>query len=186
MIKVLKNGFIEVDIPEEMVDKAKRSTINVINSKNTLIKDDTSSVIGTLGELMFKLVFPNAIQANTFNYDFIWNQKTIDIKTKTTSSNVPKETYENSIFAYQSRFICDEYVFINVSRDYKKGWILGKIDKKDYLSKAKLYKKGDVDKNNGFVFKADKYNLAISELEKIGKLYKASEVVEQTNVRTVV
>jgi hypothetical protein len=44
---------------------------------------------------------------------------------------------------------------------------LGEIDKRDFYKNATHHRRGDVDPDNGFVFKADCYNLAISELQDI-------------------
>jgi len=57
-------------------------------------------------------------------------------------------------------------VLWNKSRpnEWKKAWILGQMDKKEYLKKARFLKKGEVDKSNNFTVKADCYNLKISDL----------------------
>jgi hypothetical protein len=45
------------------------------------------------------------------------------------------------------------------------GWYLGKITKDEFFKVATEHKKGEVDPDNGFVFRADCYNLPISMLE---------------------
>lgn len=169
MIKVLENGFIEVDITSEMLEKAKLlQDENTVDTKNTLMRD-VGGLIGNIGEVVFHTVFPKSCRANTFHYDFIWNRETIDIKTKTCTS-IPKFEYDNSIFKYQKQN-CDKYVFIRITQDYKKAWIVGMISKENFYKEANLMKKGEIDPRNNFKFLADKYNLPISKLKQIGDMY---------------
>jgi hypothetical protein len=58
-------------------------------------------------------------------------------------------------------------VFVRVLNNLQQAWILGTIPKDEYYAKAVRYKKGDMDESNNFIFKADCYNLPISELWKI-------------------
>jgi hypothetical protein len=41
---------------------------------------------------------------------------------------------------------------------------IGEISKQNFYKEATLYRKGDIDYNNGYTFKADCYNLQISQL----------------------
>ena len=45
------------------------------------------------------------------------------------------------------------------------GWFLGVMQKEKYFINAKFLKAGTRDGDNGFLVKADCYNLAISELQ---------------------
>ena len=57
-------------------------------------------------------------------------------------------------------------ILINLS----KAWILGSISKKDFYDRATLHRKGDVDRDNGYTFKADCYNLRIDRLDPIHEI----------------
>jgi hypothetical protein len=48
-------------------------------------------------------------------------------------------------------------------------WLLGTIKKEEYLDKSEKKTKGDIDPSNNFVFKADCYNLKISDLPTLSK-----------------
>ena len=52
-----------------------------------------------------------------------------------------------------------------------RAWILGEVDKKTFYKDAEFHRRGDIDPDNGFVFKADCYNLPINKLSPI---YEAS------------
>ena len=54
--------------------------------------------------------------------------------------------------------------------DLSRGWILGFMPKKEYLSKAKFLKKGEVDPSNNWTVSTDCYNLSISSLKPIEEL----------------
>jgi hypothetical protein len=45
-----------------------------------------------------------------------------------------------------------------------KGWILGWMDKDEYLNRATFMVEGEIDPSNNFKVRADCYNLPISEL----------------------
>ena len=61
-------------------------------------------------------------------------------------------------------------MFVRVLSDLTRAWILGSISKPDFYKKATLYRKGDIDSNNGFVFKADCYNLSIDKLSPVHEI----------------
>jgi hypothetical protein len=92
--------------------------------------------------------------------------KRIDVKTKRCNTP-PKTYYDCSVAAHGSKQDCDSYVFVRIKIDGTRAWVLGEIDKRDFYKNATHHRRGDVDPDNGFVFKADCYNLAISELQDI-------------------
>jgi hypothetical protein len=63
-------------------------------------------------------------------------------------------------------------VFVRILTDLSKAWILGGISKQSFYKKATLYRKGDVDSDNGFMFKADCYNLKIDKLSPVHEIKK--------------
>ena len=79
-------------------------------------------------------------------------------------------TYDCSIAAHGTKQKCDMYVVVRVLNDFSRAWILGKITKDEYFKKATFHKKGSVDPDNKFRFKADCYNVAIEDLESIDNL----------------
>ena len=53
---------------------------------------------------------------------------------------------------------------VELKNNLKQAWYLGKISKTDFYKNATFHKKGEVDPDNNFTFKADCYNIAISQL----------------------
>ena len=75
--------------------------------------------------------------------------------------------YDCSVALHGTEQDCDTYVFVRILCDLRKAWILGGISKANFYDKATLYRKGQIDSGNGFVFKADCYNLKIGELDSV-------------------
>jgi len=130
--------------------------------KNSLTRGGGSQA-GFLAEIVVARHI-GATQANTYDYDLVMpNGRTIDVKAKRTSVE-PKENYECSIFAYNTTQACDDYAFCRVLNDMSTVWILGIIKKKNYYKRATKRLKGEHDASNNFTFKADSYNMKISDL----------------------
>ena len=92
------------------------------------------------------------------------------MKTKRCNTK-PKDYYDCSIAAHGTKQDCDSYIFVRITTNMDRAWILGEVDKKTFYKDAEFHRRGDIDPDNGFVFKADCYNLPINKLSPI---YEAS------------
>jgi hypothetical protein len=158
--------MIETKIKNEWIEEAKKKAKDLGTLKHSFMKGD-GNIVGFLGEI----VVANCLKAkieNTYDYDLIKNGLKIDVKSKRCNS-IPKDHYECSIPAYNTKQKCDYYIFVRIYSDLTKAWILGLKKKTDYLKEAIFYKKGFVDETNGMQFKDDAYNLPISKLVKLQK-----------------
>lgn len=117
---------------------------------------------GIFGELLFVEVFGGE-RANTYNYDIIYEGVKVDVKTKRRSV-APEPYYECSIADYNTEQECDYYYFVSVLDNYEHAWMLGCYEKGQYMHDATFHKKGEIDGDNDYMFKADCWNLPISEL----------------------
>ena len=145
-----ERSLIEVKITPELVERAKKKTAHVGVLQGS-ITGSASHVVGAIGELIVADL-TGATEANTHDYDLILDGKRIDVKTKRCNTR-PFPVFVRILIggqAYGSH-----------------AWVLGEIDKRDFYKNATHHRRGDVDPGNGFVFKADCYNLAISELQDI-------------------
>jgi len=159
--------IIEIPISENYMSRAKEkaSSVGILQGS---ITGGSRNVLGAIGEV----VVADSIKAkevNTYNYDLIKGGNKIDVKTKRCTSK-PLPNYDCSVAFHGTKQDCDTYVFVRVLSDLTRAWILGSISKPDFYKKATLYRKGDVDSNNGFVFKADCYNLSIDKLSPIHEI----------------
>ena len=156
--------MIEVKLTKDITDRAKKKAASVGILQGS-ITGGLSNVVGAIGEIIVADVL-GAEYVNTVNYDLVKNGNRIDVKTKRCNTK-PFPNYDCSVAAHGLQQDCDTYVFVRIKIDMTRAWILGGISKGRFLQQATRYSKGDVDPSNGFVFKADCYNIPISKLEDI-------------------
>ena len=154
--------MIEVYITDDQIYQAEQRAIEMGAIKNSITKG-AGNLAGFVGELIV-LDTVGGTMCDTYDYDIIYKDSVkADVKTKRTKVK-PKPFYECSIANYNTHQLCDEYVFVRVLNDMSKGWILGWMDKDEYLNRATFMVKGEIDPRNNYKVRADCYNLPISEL----------------------
>lgn len=158
--------MIEVKITPELIQRARKKTATVGNLQGS-ITGSLSHVVGAIGEIIVADVM-GADESNTYDYDLVRDGERIDVKTKRCNTR-PFPHYDCSVAAHGTKQDCDSYVFVRILTDSSRAWILGSIPKQDFYTKATKHRRGDVDPANGFTFKADCYNLQISELSDVKK-----------------
>jgi len=161
--------MIEIPINDDYMRRAreKASTVGILQGS---ITGGTSNVVGAIGEIIVADSI-EAKQINTYDYDLIKDGVRIDVKTKRCNTK-PLPNYDCSVPLHGTKQDCDAYVFVRILTDLSKAWILGGISKQSFYKEATLYRKGDVDSDNGFMFKADCYNLKIDKLSPVHEIKK--------------
>ena len=124
---------------------------------NNSITKGQGNIVGFLGEIIVA-EYLDIILDNTYDYDLIYKNKKIDVKSKKVTTP-PKSYYE-----------CNLYVFTRIKNDLSAGWIVGYLDKKEYLDSSKFLKKGEIDSDNNWKVLTDCYNLPINKLKDIEEL----------------
>jgi hypothetical protein len=107
------------------------------------------------------------IGQDKYHYDLIINEFKVEIKTKSTTV-YPEEYFLCSISNHNINQECDFYFFVRVLEDMRTGFLLGYKSKDDFFKNAQFNEKGSTDVN-GWVFKADCWNLPIKDLDKFKK-----------------
>ena len=158
--------MIQVKITPSIISRAKKKAATVGNLQGS-ITGSLSHVVGAIGEIIVADAM-GANESNTYDYDLVRDGERIDVKTKRCNTR-PFPHYDCSVAAHGTNQNCDSYVFVRILTDTSRAWILGSIPKQDFYTKATKYKRGDIDPANGFTFKADCYNLPISELSDVQK-----------------
>lgn len=159
--------MIEIKITEEMKKRAWSKARSMGEINNSITKGG-GNIAGFLGEEVANKIIKGDIN-NTYDYDIIKNGVTYDVKTKRCTSK-PKEYYECSVAAFNTKQKCDHYVFVrieNIKGKWGRAWILGCYEKNAYFEDARFLKKGQIDGNNKFKVKADCYNIAIKNLKEV-------------------
>ena len=156
--------MIQVKITPSIINRAKKKAATVGNLQGS-ITGSLSHVVGAIGEIIVADII-GANESNTYDYDLVRDGERIDVKTKRCNTRTFPH-YDCSVAAHGTNQNCDSYVFVRILTDTSRAWILGSIPKPDFYTRATKYKRGDVDPANGFIFKADCYNLPISELSDV-------------------
>jgi hypothetical protein len=132
---------------------------------NNSIERGGGNVAGFLGEIAACRVYGGHLK-HTYEYDMVLpDGRTADVKTKRTST-APRDYYDCSVANFNPRQNCDIYIFCRVSYDNSRAWVLGHYNKKKYIEDARFLRRGEQDGDNGFIVRADCYNMAINQLEK--------------------
>ena len=76
--------MIEIELSEDMVDEC-RPKANAIGKLNNSVTDGDGNLAGVVGEYVVHKYLAGSIWENTFDYDLIYRDKKIDVKTKRTS-----------------------------------------------------------------------------------------------------
>lgn len=150
-----------ITITQNHIQKAKTLANELGTLRNSITAGD-GNLAGFVGEVVMAEVL-DARHANTYDSDLLWNDISIDVKTKRTTV-APKDYYECSIAAYNTKQNCDLYAFCRVNANMDTLWFLGMIPKETYFQKARFLKKGQVDGDNNFVVRADCYNMEIKDI----------------------
>lgn len=149
-----------------MKKKAWRKSREMGEINNSITKGD-GNIAGFLGEEVANFLIKGEV-TNTYDYDIIKDGRKYDVKTKRCTSQ-PKNYYECSVAAFNTKQKCDEYVFVrieNLKGKWGRAWVLGYYPKDKYFEDAKFLKKGQRDGDNGFLVKANCYNMSIKDLNK--------------------
>jgi hypothetical protein len=153
----------EVEITTKLINKAKEKAKDLGKLRNS-ITNGKGNLVGFLGEEVALSCLGGKL-TNTYDYDLVLEDGTkVDVKTKSTTV-APLPYYDCSVAAYNTKQKCDAYAFVRVKKDLTKAWYLGILPKNTYFELAERFDKGDIDPANGFIIKADCYNVKISELQ---------------------
>lgn len=166
--------MLEVEITAEMDEKATAKSGMHGNIRNS-IRKGMGNLVGYLGEEIVLATVEDCIEHNTFNYDMIRFpdsdfQYSIDVKTKERTVE-PRPFYTTHVAKTSMHQDVDVYVFcqVNVKRGPKRGWILGWMQKQDYIDKSRFMAAGEKD-SFGWENRVDGYVLEISKLNPISEL----------------
>lgn len=165
--------MVEVKIKPQWMRTALKESKDLGALRQSITKG-AGNAAGFIGELVVAN-YLGIKKKNTYQYDLIEPEKcsTYDVKTKRCKSK-PLPTYTVSVCALNPNQKCDAYIFVRVTNELDKAWILGYVPKDEFFKKAKFCKRGelDPDSNCHWRFKEDCYNMYIKDLNNISELKK--------------
>lgn len=170
--------IIQVPITNDMFQRiqAKAQERGILNKK-TLVSGE-GNIAGFAGEEIVKAYMPFLKdETDSKFYDFIFpNGYTVDVKSKGNCKFAPLDNYDCTIPEYQANYqTADMYIFTRISNDLKCGWICGAILKKQFLSIAKVRKKGQDYNNLGRQTVGNHLVCSVSDLKPINLIKKYYE-----------
>lgn len=166
--------MIEIAISPEMIILAKKRRETMPNCIKNSIMSGERTFEGCLGEVAVAS-YLNAEYITTYNFDLVHKEKRLEVKTKVRTV-LPKSFYEVSIANYNTRQLCDNYVFVSLlspvdkSKEYTIAHIVGYYPKETFFENAKFLKKGQIDPSNNYVVRANCWNMKIKNLMNINDL----------------
>lgn len=178
--------LIETDIIEISIDRDLLAAAAEIKAKQLPINNKSymrgdRHLIGALGEILFQNYIKEFVLSNSFDSDIIVNNLRLDIKAKQrTWCNKEKllmfaeHGYEGSVQAFSIAEIIkknvDGYVFISISKNLDKAYIVGWIDKFSFIELARKIEPNTLDKSNNQLSPANNYNVYYKDLQPIKAL----------------
>ena len=162
MNSLSRAGMKKFKITKTALDRVETRAKKLPLLKNSIRKGE-GKMVAYIGEEVAKQVLGGEIK-DTYDYDIIYKETKVDVKTKERTV-APKSYYECSVADFNTEQRCDEYAFVSVLNTMEAAWYLGKISKADFYKTATFHEKGEIGPDNNFVFKADCYNISISELK---------------------
>jgi hypothetical protein len=151
------------------LDQLKRAkNLYDFGTLNNSITEGDGSAAGALAEICFfdyfKEIGKEIIHSKHYDYDFILNQKKIEVKAMRVNTT-PSLLHHCNLSTHNLRQRCDYYCFISVMNDFTKVFINGYISKKDFFDNAVLHLEGE--KDNNFTYKCDTMTMTIAQLKQL-------------------
>ena len=107
--------------------------------------NEMEQLTGMIGQTvmadMLEVERPNGEDGFDDGVDFIINDKLVDVKTMTRTTDV-RDYYVHNFIGYQKDFVVDYYVFLSYNKNKRELTICGYIDKDTFFEKAQYYRKG--------------------------------------------
>jgi hypothetical protein len=169
------NGWISVEIPEVLEKEAREIRIERDAQYGNIFEEEDTDKrwTGDLGEI----VFNTWLKSNHLR-DFQWIKNNsagqpdfitptnVRIGVKTVKRKVePRMDYTAQITAQHSREPIDHFFFMTYQFEKKNMWLLGGIDRNNFLKKARYYSEGQwVHKNYQIRKGHEIYNIEIGKL----------------------
>jgi hypothetical protein len=170
-----ENDWIVFDVPDEWEQEAQR--IREMRDKlyeNIYLEESTDlRWVGDLGEICFHK-WIDLIKVKSFDWhidnaagkpDFTINKVQIDVKT-VKRKVPPKLNYTAQITAKHKNYPINELFFMSYEHLKKRIWLLGGIQKDEFLKFARFYGEGEQVHPSYYIRKGHEiYNAAISTLQ---------------------
>lgn len=160
--------YIEVDVSERVREQAREAARKMGSLDGSILKGE-----GNLASCIGKIVVAEYLEVECHiesqSYTLMYGGRRAAVKT-TQSKGCPDTSFEAKVPKLNAKNQgCEIYIFVRVSYDYKKAWILGWYPKERFLEDAEEVEVGDFDPTNKWRASAACYTMDISELAPLEK-----------------
>lgn len=168
--------MIKVEITKEMMDWATAKTKAHVKGQKFRSEVDkhNSVLLGYTGDACFQKQYPDATHVDESNYDFIYCDVQIDVKSWW-SKYPPKPGYYVQIPTVDIVRHPEVYVFCCILDGFHYGYLVGFMDSYDYKEKSTFHRKGE--KNDRLTYCVNCWELPITELESMEGDGKAKTII---------
>jgi hypothetical protein len=163
----------QIPLNKEIFIAAYRKAVKLGAIKNSIMKGG-GNFTGYVGEYAVKSFFGQPLEFETFDYDMILNGKKYDVKSKRTTV-IPQMFHDGSVCEKNVTQKCDYYLFVRVYWPKEiqlplSCFMMSYYPSKQYISEAKVWKKGQLDSKNNYIVKEDCRNILYDKMLPISEL----------------
>lgn len=158
--------MIRVGICEEMIKRVEHESAKVGVLRGSFTRGE-GNPIGLMGEELVLASLEGSKKEESYDFDILFEGKRFEVKTKRTTVE-PKPHYMCSVSTFNTRQKADYYLFCRVLHvggsfgDF--GWVLGYIPVEEFKKLSVFMRKGDLDRDNGYIVKSNCFSVPISNL----------------------
>jgi hypothetical protein len=152
-----------VEITHDMLIRAAQRSMTMGRLRNSATDGDRN-MTGFVGEEAFKAKFPDAIPKDHYDYDFLRNERTIDVKSRIGYDKFSKD-FNWAIPLSKQEFKADRYFFIVVHHQLKIAKLCGFFTRKDMSEKTCFIHAGEhMPDTKGTIAKSDNIIVYLRDL----------------------
>lgn len=137
--------FVEI-VTNEQKEYAKRIVAySNLGKRGKADGNKSEQLTGVIGQTVAAdlLGLPRPVGGEGFDggVDFVINNKRVDVKTMTRTTDM-KMDYVHNFIGYQKSYIVDYYIFLSYNKEKDEITFCGCIDKKSFFDKADFFREG--------------------------------------------
>lgn len=160
--------MVVFNISDEILKRVKYKD-SITPKYKSVVPIEDRNFIGILGEECVKSYLNLLTEDNTYDYDIIFKNKKIDVKSKK-CIRIPRLDYECGVSHNSLKQKCDYYLFTRLYFDekvnkYTKAYFMGFCSKKFFLENAIVCKAGKCMPNGKIPMKADFYYVLAENID---------------------
>ncbi len=164
----MRKKYLETAISPPLLEYCKRQVHkkDATTSDEDVLKTGDNSLIGTLGEHIFRYHVPDVVFKDRKDFDFEHENGTlIEVKSHKVK-RMPHDWHHFLLPDYKIDYVNDDavIVIVEILEDYSKGWLCGWITKREFAEIAKHRKKGQKQGPN-FTYRNDCLEIQYKDLK---------------------